>query len=195
MVAKFKNKRNFFQQGLTLIELMVAISVFTVVITGLMELFGSIFKTQLENLDFQQLLNSASFVSEYVPRALRLAQKDSNGDCISIINSSFENPDGNTSRIRFLNSEGKCQEFLKEGNYLKVRKSTDSKYQNLLSAQPLTAASILVENLIFQISGAIQEDNLQPKITIVLKIATTGQSPQHLNFQTTVSQRELDVLY
>lgn len=182
------------KKGFTLIELLITITIFSIVVTSFFGLFSSAFREQRKNLNLQYLLQNTSYLSEYMSRALRMAQKDLSGNCLSAL-ANFENPDGNLSKIRFLNYEGKCQEFLLESETLKVRKSTDESSSNFGIPEPVTPQNIRIENLRFEISGESQLDTLQPKVTFSLNIKNKTLEPQTLNMQTTISQRELDVQY
>ncbi|MBZ9572787.1 prepilin-type N-terminal cleavage/methylation domain-containing protein [Patescibacteria group bacterium] len=172
------------KKGFTLIELLVTITIFSIVITGFLGLFASAFKEQRKNLNLQYLLQNTSYISEYMSRALRMAKKDINGNCIT--------PKDNFAlltqdHIKFLNYNEECQEFFLDGEVLKVRK--------LGITQPLTSSNLIVERLKFEISGETQEDTLQPKVIFSLKIKNKELEPQELNLQTTISQRDLDVRY
>jgi len=178
------------KKAFTLIELMVSITVFAIVITPAISLFGSALRHQREIMMQAEALNSASFLTEYISRALRMARKDIQGDCIGEKNN-FINPSG-ASSIRFLNYNDKCQEFVLESDAIKVRKSVDDSALNLGSGSFLTSANLVVENLNFAISGNDQLDNEQPKVSFSLKLRSKYLSSP-LEAQTTVSQRELDV--
>ena len=70
------------KKGYTLIEILVAVSIFTVIIsipTGF--LVGSL-RAQLKILASQKLLDQTSYLMEYMSRAIRMAQKDTNESCI-----------------------------------------------------------------------------------------------------------------
>jgi len=172
-------KRNHF--GFTLIELLIAMSIFSVVVVGFLELFGSAFKEQGKNLNKVYLLNNVSYVAEYMGRALRMAKKDLGGVCITS-KYNFETP--SASHIKFLNYKGECQEFFLEDKILKVKK--------LGFVQDLTPSNIEVENLKFFLVGEGQEDDLQPRVTFAIKLKNKEEL---LDFQTTISQRDLDVKY
>ena len=176
-------------RGFTLVELLITITIFSIVITGFLGLFSSAFKYQKESLNLQYLLSNASYVTEYMSRALRMAKKDLAGDCI-ISKYNYLNPGGDTSKIRFLNYHEKCQEFILDGNELKVGISNTTTPP--VSGDFLTPSNLVVEKLEFDISGETQEDKLQPKVTFVLKVKI---GEQKLNLQTTISQRDLDVEY
>ena len=176
----------------TLIEILVAISIFTIVIaapTGF--LVGSI-KGQQKALSSQKLIDNVSYSLEYISRALRMAKKDRDGTCIEP-GANYENPGHDDSSIRFLNYNNICQEFSLEDGQLKQRKSTTNSEEDLGEIfTPLTSDDLQIEMLKFELFGQEQDDNLQPRVTIVLDIK--GKNTE-LKIQTTISQRNLDVQY
>ncbi len=176
--------KNFGKIGTTLIEILVAISIFSVVATAVTNLFASLIKYQNEILNKAYLLNTVSFANEYMAKALRMAQKDTTGSCITA-GYNFTTVSG--SNVKFLNYNNECQEFFLESGALKVRK--------LGVSQALTPANINIENLMFVLSGESQNDNLQPKVSFVLKAKMVSNPQQNLRIQTTVSQRMLDIYY
>lgn len=171
-------------KGTTLIELLVTIAVFSIVITTSVELLASALRYQRAILDEAYLLNTTSFVIEYMSRALRMAQKDIAGVCIA---PKYNFATSTLSNIKFLNYKQECQEFFLEGDILKVKKGTVT--------QPLTPSNLAVENLKFETRGATQNDTLQPKVTFSLKMRTKASLPHQLFLQSSVSQRMLDVPY
>jgi prepilin-type N-terminal cleavage/methylation domain-containing protein len=181
-----KNMKSLKKRGFTLIELLITIMVFSIVITGFLALFSSAFENQRKSLAQAHLLNSASYLTEYISRALRMAKKDLTGSCITL-KYNYENPGGDSSKIRFLNYNDECQEFFLQNGVLKVKKSGVT-----LS---LTPSNLTVESLKFEISGESQNDQLQPRVTFALKLKTSQQPSQIINLQTTISQRDLDVAY
>ena len=186
--------KNNMQKGVTIIELLVTIIVFAIVITGFLNLFSYAFKAQIKVLDSQHLLANTAYVSEYISRSLRMARKDIIGNCITA-KYNFENPSGQENAISFLNYEEICQEFLLSDNSLQVKKSINDSASSLQEGLPLFPSDINVEDLKFQIAGETQDDKLQPKVTFIIKLQTSRNPPQEFNFQTTISQRNLDVFY
>jgi len=183
------------QKGLTLIELLTTMSVFVIAITAVVNLFGYAFQAQSKTLHTQEVLANVSYASGYISRALRMAQKDLDGKCIQK-GYNFENPGGELTKIRFLNSDGVCQEFFKEENTVKIAKSTDGSSANLQTGLPLLPTStIIVNDLRFFLEGESQEDNLQPKVTFLMKISSSAYPDDFFYFQTSISQRNLDVKY
>lgn len=173
------------RKGFTLIEILMSVAIFSVIVTVLVSLFASAFKHQQESMASAYLLNNTSYITEYISRALRMAKKDLTAACIPQ-NRNYELVGGD-EHIRFLNDDDECQEFFLDGNILKVDKP------NKPGDPPeLTPSNIIVERLKFVISGEPQDDNEQPKVTFSLKLT---YQEQVLEFQTTISQRDLDVQY
>jgi type II secretory pathway pseudopilin PulG len=186
----------------TLIEVLVAVSIFTIVIaapTGF--LVGSL-KGQQKTLSSQKLLDNTSYTLEYISRALRMAKKELN--CSDITNPAtcsclttrgygcnYENPNGDISTVRFINYKEECQEFFLEGDRLKESKDGIENY--------LTSEDLEITSLKFRLSGESQSDFDQPRLTLFLEMkGGKGQMPELrplIKIQTTISQRNLDVPY
>jgi len=189
LLLKTLLKKKVSGSGFTIVELLVTISIFFVIIVAFVNTFAFSLREQSKNLEMTNILNNASFASEYISKALRMAQKDKTGVCVGTAKHNYsEDAGGNpTSVIKFLNGEGKCQEFLLDGNEIKV------KFVGIdADSTPLTASSIIVEDLKFKVQGDGQGDGLQPKVTFVFKMRTENMKTPFI-FQTTVSQRALDV--
>jgi hypothetical protein len=56
----------------------------------------------------------------------------------------------------------------------------------------LTSPTIKVNTLKFRVFGERQDDAYQPRVTIFMEVEGKGEK---LQFQTTISQRDLDVQY
>lgn len=180
------NKKLIMVKGFTLIELLVGITIFSLIIGAIIGILVSGIELQRRSLLFQEALNQLSFAIEYMNRALRMARKDDGTfNCLSS-GLNYENPAG-VSTIRFINhlQGDDCQEFFLEGNTLKYKKGIGGSEEIFA----LTGPNIEVSQLKFLLSGESEEDNFQPRVTILLKV----ESPLKIELQTTVSQRNLDV--
>jgi prepilin-type N-terminal cleavage/methylation domain-containing protein len=172
------------QKGFSLIEILVAISVFSIIIVVFLDLFSSALYEQGKNLSKSYLLSNTSYISEYISRALRMAKKDITGICIPA-KTNFELI--SSSQIKFLDyTSSECQEFYLDGTEKSI------KVVKFGVTIPLTPSNIQVESLEFVVTGEDQTDNLQPKVTMSLELKNKTET---LKFQTTVSQRDLDVVY
>ncbi len=191
------------QQGTTLIELLVAISIFAIIITLGSELLASALANHQQAMEKAEILNQASYALDYTSRALRMVQKDLVGNCITKMFNYQNYPVGNLSVVRFLNYQGKCVELALEElgpagqkyKALTIKRSSDGSAANLGSSAPLTSKTLSVEGLNFKINGQGQGDLIQPSVSMALKIKGRSLNPQEMRIQTTVSQRDLDVQY
>ncbi|MBI2624792.1 MAG: type II secretion system protein [Candidatus Nealsonbacteria bacterium] len=176
------------KRGFTIIEILVSVAIFSVVTLVALGIFNLTLRSQRQSLADQQIISQASYVMEYMSRAVRMARKDMPGSCLTVFGAAFNyetNPQ--SDRIRFLNYQNICQEFFLEGGRLKERKSSDSSAANFLQPLSLTSPGLTVSAFKIGPSGSWdQQDNDQPRVTFYLQIS--GAS-----LQTTISQRNLDV--
>jgi len=191
-----KHQENKFLTGFTLIEMLTAITIFLLVIGATMGIFISAIRSQREILTIQQILDQTGYALEHMSRALRMAKKDLTGECLTTAGQYYNyETNAEKNRIRFINYEDQCQEFFLEGNQLKERKSSDNKASNFQSSSLLISGNFQLNSLLFSLSGHSQSDDLQPKVTIFLDILGGNQErPPEIKIQTTISQRNLDVL-
>lgn len=181
-----KNNKLDLKNGFTLIELLVGIAIFALLLGALIGVFVSAIKLQKMALLEQDALNQISFSIEYIGRALRMAEKENGAFSCLLNGSSYDNPGDISSAIQFINhlQEDYCQKFFLDGNTLKYIKDIDIPEEEIA----LTSPDIVVEELKFQLLGELDNDDLQPRVTIFLKIGF----PINIELQTTISQRNLD---
>jgi len=185
--------------GFTLPELLVSLFIFSLVILGSVSLLISAIGAQRRAGAQQELMDQASYLAEYMSRALRQAKKDSTGSCLTTAGAGF-NYELNTipvgNRIRFLNSNNMCQQFFLSGSQIFEQSSSDATSANFGSQVAITSNNLQVTGLGFVLAGEGQNDDLQPKATFVIelkgKVLQAGFQPV-TRIQTTVSQRTIDV--
>lgn len=207
------------KKGFTIVEMVVVISVFLFVIGAAVAIFLSVINHQRRILAEQQLLNQISYVEEYMSKALRMAKPEVAENCL--VDSEGNNYSGyiylltryNSEKnyyegIKFINQSDNdaCQEFFFNGNYIKeVKNGGDS--------IPLTSTNIKINYVKFSINGsdgspsstgcsdiepcgAFQCNNdvcIQPRLTITIGVQAIGGETSERVFQTTISQRNLNV--
>jgi len=174
-------------KGFTLIEMLVAALIFSIVIGAATGVFVSAIKLQRYNLAHQQLLSQASYAVEYMDRAIRMAVRDDDNTC-GLAGQNYRVSDGNR-KIEFKNYKGECQEFFWDtSNYqLKVDKT------GFGTPLILTSDDFEITSFNFQVSGDVLGDNVQPKVRIFLDIKAKGSGQQpRIKIQTAISQRNLD---
>lgn len=179
-------------KGYTLIETMVGVAIFMLILTPAVSFFVSSLKAQQKVLFSQKLLDNISYSLEYMSRTLRMAKKDTSGNCITK-NMNYELSRGGRG-IKFLNYNDICQEFYWD-TALNPRRLNEVKNGLTL---PLTASDAdVVSFKIGPTESWDQNDDEQPKVTIYLEVkGVKSPKPElqpDIKIQTTISQRNLDI--
>jgi len=178
-------------KSFTLIELLVTVAIFSLIGGIAAGVFTTGLRAQRKSLASQEILSQTSYLMEYISRALRMAKKDVTGDCLGAIYAKY-NYAPITDGIRFLNYTGKCQQFFRDGNILKMQVSSDETAVNFGPSLDLTSANLIVNSFnIGPEDSWDQADNDQPRVTIFLEIQ--GKEQAKIKIQTTVSQRNPDI--
>lgn len=178
-------------KGFTLIEMLVSILIFGFISVLLVNIFTSVLDTQTRILQNQGLLNQSSYALEYMSKAIRMAEKDSDGSCIGAEHAG-ENYATGTDSISFLTYDNKCLKFLLDNGAIEEIRSTDENPGT--TAVPITSSSVSVDGLTFNVLGD-GDDEDQPRITIMIKMRALPlvTSSPVLIVQTTISQRKLNI--
>lgn len=184
------------QKGVTLIEMIVAATVFAIIFAASSGVFVSAIKVQKYNLNQHQLMDQTAYAMEYMSRFLRMAIEDTDGRCTGKTKGNYGiSPDG--KRIQFRNYHDECLEFFWDDNDNQLKLIGDA--FPAFPGTPLTSDSYEVTNLEFFIEGDNVDmggndlDSLQPRVTIFLEIQGKDvQDKPKIKLQTTVSQRNLD---
>jgi len=208
-------------RGFTLIEIMVSITVFSIIISSIAGIFVTSIREQRRTLNSQILLDQTSYVLEYTSRSLRMARKQIAEEtpwCLSQAGLNYEIPsapidyringDENLGTgIRFINQLQKkgnyydCEEFYLENGQLKYKKDANDPPNS--KTFNLTSDALNITSLKFFLSGKyqgneLQPDYLQPTVTLFLEVESKGGSvgtQPKIKIQTTISQRMLDIVY
>jgi len=192
--SKSINKKN--TAGFTLIEMLVVIIIFCLLVVAIIGVFVSVLRIQRYYLASQQLLNETSYVMEYMGRFIRMAQKDSAGNCITQGTNYYPQLDNSSDSLKFLNYRSQCQEFYL-GDEDEIPSATGTiLYQKINDENilPLTSDGIEIKKLNFCIKGGDQGNQSQPRVTIYLEAEAVNSNPRpKIKIQTTISQRELDI--
>lgn len=190
-------EKNKYKGGYTLIEVIVAVGIFSLILSIPTGFFVFSLTGQRKALAMKEITDNASSAFERMTIALRMVRKDLNGDCLSTSGANYENPGSDQKKIRFLNYDGKCQEFSLINGQLNERKSPTSDRGQLSNPLPITSDNLQITPDTFQflLSGQNQGDQLQPRVTIFMEIYKKNQITTKMTVQTTVSQRNLDVTY
>lgn len=173
------------KNGFTLIEILGAVVIFSVIVLIVTGIFISILRVQRRVLATQEILDQSGYALEYMSRALRMAKKDLSGACLLTTGSNYE---ATASGIKFIDYNDNCTEYYLESGKLKKRIGAE--------VSELTSGKLKVNYFKVFIDGERQTDNKQPRVTFSFEIENQrlpqSERPQ-FRFQTTVSQRNLDI--
>lgn len=186
-MAKLKNKN----KGFTLVETLVTMLIFTLVLETAIAILVSAIRLQKYNLAYFKITDQTSYALEYMSRQVRMAQRDSSGDCTNTPNSRFEKtqiPGTLIDGLMFRDSGSVCKGFFLEAG--RVKEYDFSRVPQILE---LTPDDIEISLLNFGVSGASGADAIQPRVTISMKVKGKNPGAQPTaNIQTTISARNLD---
>lgn len=161
-----------FNEGFTIVELLVAVAVFSIVVMVVSGVFVSSVGSQRKNINNQEVLDNARFVLEAVGRSVR--------------QSDITTADGTGSTLVVNHPiKGAITYSL-----------DDTAGQVLENGVGLSAGSVFVERLTFVVGGSAATDLLQPRVSISLGIRNKNQKPGSdttVNLQTTVTPRNLQI--
>lgn len=196
-----------FQKGYTLIEILVAIGIFTTVIAVPTGFFVSSLKGQQRALNSQTLVDNVSYSLEYISRALRMAKKETNctsktdpSTCVCLKNKgygfNYETTQGGKG-IRFDNYQNVCQEIFWDTSDNQLKEIKDGGSPVALTSKKLQVLSFKIGTTTPDIWS--QDNDKQARVTLFLEIQAKGPeafgSQPKIQIQTTISQRNLDVQY
>jgi prepilin-type N-terminal cleavage/methylation domain-containing protein len=217
--SKFKKIMNFLNKkqnksGFTLIELVVVISVFLLVMGTAIGIFISVIENQKKISAEQEIISQASYVIEYMSKALRMAKTDLVGDvtiggCLGLdykgYNYLFTKLDSSTNKyfgIKFINQSDNnaCVEFFLDNtdpNNIVLKE-----IKNNGEAVNFTSSKLKINQAEFRINGvnnigyfgSYVGQEVQPRVTIFLDVSMqSGTSQVNKKIQTTISQRNLNI--
>jgi len=177
------NPRSYLQNtkiaGFTILELLVSVSVFSVVVFISIGAVVSIFGTNRKTDNIRKAIDNANFAFEVITRETRFGSGflcDGVPDCVGGSSLSFTANDESTVRYEVVN--GRLSRSIDGGVFF-----------------PLTSSNFIVEDLSFNLKGGASGDGVQSIITVYLKglVESAGNQATVFDIQTTASPRLLDI--
>lgn len=182
-------------RGLTLIEVLVSISIFSIVMVVSVGALVSINDTNQETQLQRTITDNLNFALENMARNLRVGTNYHCDFNVSPIGTPRDCASGASSIV----FEGYKGNPTNPGDQIAYRlNSATGIIERSLDAggifYPLTSSELDVENLLFYVTGTGANDLRQPAITIVVSGTATFKdgAVMRFNLQTAVSQRKLD---
>lgn len=177
---KFLKKFIKNQSGLSLLEIMVAVSIFTALILSSTQIFQSVIQNHRQSIAMQNMQANLSYTFEVMSKEIRMAVKDEDGDCITA--DSIYEASEDLDELNFLNQYDECVSYyLVDDNgvsRLKIKRDEKEAF--------VTPSDLAVSDLRFEVN-----EDKQPRVTIMLDISPIDPSlsTQIIKIQTTISSR------
>jgi type II secretory pathway pseudopilin PulG len=172
LIRRLADKIQNSNRGLTMVELIVVIAVFMLVVSVAIVIFISIINSQRIILSRERLLGQVSYATEYMSKALRMASKDTGGNCLVYTDVNYNitdtfpgyiylytRPNNWYKGIKFINESNyeACQEFYLDesgGNVLK-EKRINFPYEQVVDENSVSLISdeFNIDYLRFSING------------------------------------------
>lgn len=179
-----KNKKS----GFTLIEIMVAVSIFALVMVVAIGAVLSIISANKKAQALNSVITNLNFALEGMMRDLRTGY---DFDC-DLTTEGLEDCAANPGQsVRFVSSQSDGQKVVYGLDGVEIYKQVEGE-----EAYSLTAPDVTVEVLNFYVSGTApaSSDYRQPKMLVVVRGRYIGHGQDtKFDLQTLVSQRKLDI--
>lgn len=182
------------RKGFTLIELIIAIALFSILVGIAAGGFTSALRTQRQVAALISAQSNASLTLEQMARELRTGylfchDVSGNPTCTCTGGAGPNSTLACDNFIDFHNSE------TADVNY-ELTNGALERSENGGALQPITAANVSVQYLTFRLFGSAEGDHWNPRITVSMGVAPSSTDPAVsntiLNLQTTVSARAID---
>lgn len=154
--------------GFTVVELLVAITLFIVVVSIATGTFIQALRTQRSTVSLLAVNSNISLALEQISREIRTGRSFSvSGGALNFTNAKNQSV--------FYRLNGQALERVVDG-----------------AAGLITSSNVAVAKLDFILSGESSIDGLPTKITVVLRVGAPGTIGSPVNLQTTISSRILE---
>lgn len=182
------------ESGFTLMEMLVAISLFVVVILAATQIFRMTIEGQRSALASQNIQENVRYFFEVMSKEVRMAQKNKS-NCSSLLDSNptptykvFNTAEVNGKEaLYFENQYGECVVYyVNSDDVLMINRAGDE-----AAAMP---SSLIINDLEFEVEDDEMGEthSLQPKISLVMDVSSDAakhSSRKQIKLQTTISSR------
>lgn len=175
-------------KGFTLIEMVVAVSLFTVVMLSSMGAIISMIDANRKAQSLRIVMDNLNFAVENITRTMRVGV-DYHCGVLGDYNTPRDCAQDGDSFIAFKDSDNQLLIFqLNDGQ---IERSEDGGATYL----SITSPEINIQELRFFVLGSENSDQLQPRVLMIVRgtAGTVQKTQTTFNLQTTISQRLLDV--
>lgn len=178
-------------KGFTLIELMVSVSIFSVIMVMAMGSILSVLEASHKSDSIRITMDNMNYTLEGISRTIRFGTNyvcSTSGttflDCAS---------GGGAMTVTVINPDNSVSYITYQKSGTSITKTVTPPNGGLPSVYTLTSPDVTIQNLTFWVTGSDPTDLLQPKVILVIK-GTAGNRNNQSTFslQTAITQRKLD---
>jgi prepilin-type N-terminal cleavage/methylation domain-containing protein len=168
-------------RGVTLLELMVSITLFSITILMATQIFKSVIDGQRTAIASQEMQESVRYAFERMGKEIRTAVKDSSGACNAAPGKIYR-ADAGGEGITFLNYKNKCIHYYVIGQRLAIQRNAEP-------VQYITPNNLLITKPRFVVTD--NSDTTQAKVLMrfQMEILVKNRGKQKLNVETVISSR------
>jgi prepilin-type N-terminal cleavage/methylation domain-containing protein len=194
-MCKYRAQKN----GFTLIEMMVAVTIFSIVMLVAVGSLVSIIDANRKAQALQSVTNNLAFALEGMSRSIRVGYNYHCRDNVPSSNSALKNPSncaGGGAVLAFEAHDGDPSDDDDQIVYFYDGSSLFRSDQGIDNFIPITAPEVNITNFSFYVLGANNTDNIQPQVLILMDgvAGITGSKTEtKFNIQTSVTQRTPDL--
>jgi prepilin-type N-terminal cleavage/methylation domain-containing protein len=178
-------------KGMTLLEMMVALGIFSVFMLSATAIFQSVVESQRTSFGGQNEQESMRYALEVMAREIRSAQRDgASSACPSAwglsgnIYKTYPSPFNN--RLVLKNKDGQCVYYFIDNKRLRIYRG-DADY-NISKSAFITPDEVKINSINFQVYDT---GGIQPKVSLLMDLEVIGKeiNKQKMKIQTTISSR------
>lgn len=169
-------------EGLTLIEIMVASSMFIIVMLIISGSIVSVFSSNQKSNNLRSVMDNLNLTLESMTRTIRFS-KDYN--CGSYSPNAPHDCSGGSSNFTVTFGSSQVSYSLSGGRIMRSVGGVNTY---------ITSTDVNITSLRFIVEGSDPNDNIQPRVVIMIKgtAGGTGTKSSTFSLQTTISQRQFD---
>lgn len=171
--------------GVTLLELMVSVALFSMTIVMASTVFQSVIKSQREAIVSQEMQENMRYTFEKLGKEIRTAKKDVAASCIPAGHIYWT--DG--VKLMFLNYHNRCVcYYLNAGRFYVSDKNCEASPNTL----PLTPTKVTISNLAFQVTDSSPTVQALLTMKMHINVFVKGTIDENIDMQTSLSSRHYE---
>jgi prepilin-type N-terminal cleavage/methylation domain-containing protein len=171
------------KKGVTLLELTVAVAIFSVVVLSAMQIFKMVIDGQQNAIAGQNLQESMRYALEVMSKEIRMAQKGTGGICYGLDDNVYLTENGVLpgNELYLKSYKDECVRYQINNDRLKIERDGTSGF--------ITPDEIAVSDLEFIVTDI--DSDQQARVTILMDVEAVGKEihKQSMKIQTTISSR------